>query len=138
MSGSAVYITGRLGVPFLQRIKALFPDAVTRAIYRTKDELQQFMNDPSIVPFHSEGYFSGKYAGRHPGILQRSGKMFISPGQIAIWWSAIDPITGYDYAGIRDEEGGNQAPPGYSKSILKIAKELLMKNLVVELGAMQP
>ena len=125
MSGSAVYITGRLGVPFLQRIKALVPEAITRAIYRTRQELSPYLLDPFIVPYDT-------------GRLQDSAIDFVSPGQITIRWSAVDPISGFNYAKLRDDKGGILAPAGFTKTLLAKAKELLMKNLVLELGAMQP
>ena len=125
MSGSAVYITGRLGVPFLQRIKALVPEAITRAINRTRHELSPYLLDPFIVPYDT-------------GRLQDSAVDFVSPGQITIQWSAVDPISGFNYAKLRDEKGGILAPAGFTKTLLAKAKELLMKNLVLELGAMQP
>jgi len=125
MSGSPVFITGRLGTPFLQRIKALIPEAITRAIYRTRHELTPFLQNPFIVP-----YLTGR--------LQDSAIDFVSPGQIVIQWSAVDPISGFNYAKLRDEKGGILAPAGFSKTILQRAKELLRNNLELELGAMKP
>ena len=126
MKGDVVYVTGRLGVPFLQRIRALVPEAVTRAIYRTKQELENtVLKNPSIVP-------------KDTGRLQNQVVSFVSPGQITFRWSAVDPDTGFNYAKLRDDIGGKTAPPNFSGRILAIAKELLMKYLLVELGAMQP
>jgi len=126
MKGDVVYVTGRLGVPFLQRIRALVPEAVTRAIYRTKQELENtVLKNPSIVP-------------KDTGRLQNQVVSFVSPGQIVLQWSAVDPKTGFNYAKLRDAIGGKIAPPNFSGRILAIAKELLMKYLLVELGAMQP
>ena len=126
MSGSSVHVTGRLGVPFLQRIKALLPEAVTRAIYRTRRELENtVLKNPSIVP-------------RDTGRLQNQVVSFVSPGQIVFEWSAIDPNTGFNYAKLRDEIGGKIAPANFSGRILAIAKEILRKNLILELGAMTP
>ena len=125
MSGSAVHITGRLGVPFLQRLKGLIPEAITRAIYTTQRELEPFIKNPAIVP-----YLTGR--------LQQSVVSFVSPGQIVFQWSAVDPKTGFNYAALRDAIGGKIAPPGFSKTIMLKAKELLRKNLIIELGAMQP
>jgi len=126
MSGSAVYITGRLGVPFLQRIKALLPDAINRAIYNTKQELENtVLKNPSIVP-------------KDTGRLQNQVVSFVSPGQITFQWSAVDPRTGFNYAKLRDDIGGKIAPANFSGRILAIAKELLRKYLLDELGAMQP
>ena len=125
-TGSSVHITGRLGVPFLQRIKNLIPAAITRAIQRTNTELENtVLKNPSIIP-------------RDTGRLQNQVVGFVSPGQIVFQWSAIDPISGFDYAKLRDEKGGIVAPAGFSTRILAIAKELLMKYLVIELGAIQP
>ena len=126
MSGSSVHVTGRLGVPFLQRIKVLLPEAVTRAIYRTRRELENtVLKNPSIVP-------------RDTGRLQNQVVSFVSPGQIVFEWSAIDPNTGFNYAKLRDELGGKIAPANFSGRILAIAKEILRKNLILELGAMTP
>lgn len=123
--GAPVFITGRLGVPFLQRIKNLLPEAITRAIYQTQADLEPFFKDITIVP-------------RLTGKLQRSVVSFVSPGQIVFQWSATDEKTGFNYAKLRDILGGRFAPPDFSGRILKIAKELLMKNLIIELGAMTP
>ena len=123
MSGSAVFVTGRLGVPFLQRIKVLLPEAITRAIHRTRQDLSPFVLDPFIVPYDT-------------GRLQDSVVDFVSPGQITIQWSAVDPISGFNYAKLRDQLGGILAPAGFSKTIMQKAKELLRKNLIIELGAM--
>ena len=125
MSGSPVHITGRLGTPFLQRIQGLIPDAVTRAIYKTQAELEPFTKDPAIVP-------------RLTGRLQNSVVKFVSPGQITLQWSAVDPKTGFNYAKLRDELGGKIAPPNFSGVLLERAKSLLMKNLLDELGAIRP
>ena len=126
MSGSPVYVTGRLGTPDLTRFKNLIPEAVTRAIYRTKSELENTVfKNQSIVP-----YLTGR--------LQDSVVSFVSPGQITFQWSAIDPISNFNYAKIRDEKGGRIAPAGFSKRILAIAKELLIKYLTIELRAVQP
>ena len=125
MSGSSVHITGRLGVPFLQRIKNLLPSAVTRAIQRTNSELQPFLVNPSIVPLLT-------------GRLQKSAVSFVSPGQIVIQWSAVDPNTGFNYAKLRDDIGGRIAPPGFSTTILLKAKDLLRNNLIIELQSLQP
>ncbi len=125
MSGSAVYITGRLGTPFLQRIRALLPEAVDRAIYKTRDDMKTYETDPTIVPILT-------------GRLQRSVVDFISPGQITFQWSAIDPNTGFNYAKLRDDIGGKLAPPNFSGFMLQKAKEILTGHLLTELGAMQP
>ena len=126
MSGSAVYVTGRLGTPDLARFKSLIPEAVTRAIYRTKQELENtVLKNETIVP---------KLTGR----LQNSVVDFVSPGQITLQWSAIDPKTGFNYAKLRDELGGRIAPPNFSGRILAIAKDLLIKNLQIELQGMRP
>ena len=94
MSGSVVHVTGRLGTPDLTRFKNLIPEAVTRAIYRTKNELENTVfKNQSIVP-----YLTGR--------LQDSVVSFVSPGQITFQWSAIDPISNFNYAKIRDEKGG--------------------------------
>lgn len=125
MSGSPVYVTGRLGTPDLTRFKSLIPEARTRAIYRTQSEMQPFFKNPGIVP-----YLTGR--------LQRSVVSFISPGQITFQWSAVDPISGFNYAKLRDDLGGKVAPPGFSKFMLAKAKELLINNLVRELQAVVP
>ena len=127
-SGSAVFKTGRLGTPDLQRFKVLIPEAVTRAIYTTQRELEPFYKNPSIVPFKT-------------GLLQGSVVSFVSPGQITIQWSAID--KGFDYAKIQDEGGptrgsGYITGKGFSGFMLQKAKEILIKNLTVELQNMQP
>lgn len=124
-TGAPVYITGRLGTDFLRRIQVLTPEAVTRAIYTTKGQLEQFLKDITIVP-----YLTGR--------LQNSVVSFVSPGQLTFQWSAVDPKTGFNYAKLRDVLGGRFAPPNFSGRILDIAKELLKTNLRAELGAMQP
>ena len=126
MSGSAVHVTGRLGTPDLSRFKSLIPEAVTRAIYRTKRELENtVLKNPGIIP-------------RDTGRLQESVVDFVSPGQIVFKWSAVDPISGFNYAKLRDEKGGRVAPANFSGRILAIAKELLVKYLTVELQAIVP
>ena len=125
MSGSAVFATGRLGTPDLTRFKNMIPAAKTRAIYRTQRELEPFLKNPGIIP-----YLTGR--------LQRSVVSFVSPGQLTFQWSAVDPKTGFNYAKLRDELGGKIAPPGFSKTILAKAKELLIKNLVLELQGIAP
>ena len=124
-TGSAVFKTGRLGTPDLQRFRVLIPEAVTRAIYNTQSELEPFYNNPVIVPFLT-------------GRLQKSVVSFVSPGQITVQWSAVDPKTGFNYAKLRDELGGRMAPPDFSGFMLQKAKELLIKNLTIELQNMQP
>ena len=124
-TGSAVFKTGRLGTPDLQRFRVLIPEAVTRAIYTTQSELEPFYINPAIVPFLT-------------GRLQNSVVSFVSPGQITIQWSAVDPKTGFNYAKLRDELGGRMAPPDFSGFMLQKAKELLIKNLTIELQNMQP
>ena len=134
-AGAPVYITGRLGTDFLRKIRVLTEDAITRAIYKTKAELESTVfKNPAIVPYHSEGYPGTT---RQPGTLQNSIVSFISPGQITFQWSAIDPWTGFNYAKIRDEEGGRIAPAGFSKRILEMAKNILMQYLRDELQAIQ-
>jgi len=137
-AGAPVYITGRLGTDFLRRIKVLSEAAITRAIYKAKAELESTVfKNPTIVPL-APGYPSPPYPpGRMPGTLQNSIVSFISPGQITFQWSAIDPWSGYNYAKIRDEEGGRIAPAGFSKRILEMAKSILMQYLRDELQAIQ-
>ena len=132
---SEVYITGRLDNTFLRRIKNMLPDAITRAIYQTREDMKLYLTDPSIIPYHREGYPG---TSRQPGTLQKSVQAFISPGQLVFRWSAIDPFTGYDYAKIRDLLGGKEAPAGWSKKILDIAKQILRANLITELQRLQP
>ena len=121
MSGQPVHVTGRLSVAWLQRLKQLLPEAITRAIYATSQELEQYKMDPSMVPIDT-----GKLAG--------SLVKFVSPGQIVLQWSALSP-QGYNYAKLRDELGGKQVAPGWSQRWLVLAKELLQKNLLIELQA---
>jgi len=96
---------------------------VERAIYRTRDELEPYLEDVTIVP-------------RDTGRLQESVAWFISPGQITFQWSAVDPDTGFNYAKLRDLLGGKFAPPDFSGRLLGIAKELLKQNLLIELQGM--
>ena len=125
-SGSSVFVTGRLGTPDLVRFKNLIPSAVTRAIDRTKRELEAtVLKNPSIVP-------------KDTGRLQNQVVSFVSPGQLVFQWSAIDPISGFDYAKLRDDIGGKIAPANFSGRILAIAKELLVQFLTIELQAIAP
>lgn len=125
MSGSPVFVTGRLGTPDLSRFKSLVPEAVTRAIRATQRDLQRFLKDPSIIP-------------RDTGRLQNQVVSFVSPGQITFQWSAVDPISGFDYASLRDQIGGKIAPANFSGRILQIAKEILINHLRFELQAIAP
>ena len=127
-TGSAVFKTGRLGTPDLQRFRVLIPEAVDRAIYKTKAEVEELAKKKHIVPFKT-------------GLLQSSIVSFISPGQITFQWSAID--KGFDYAKIQDEGGptrggGYIKGKGFSDFLLQAAKYLLIDNLQFELQNMQP
>ena len=125
MSGSSVHVTGRLGTPDLTRFKNLIPAARTRAIYATLRELEAtVLKNPSIIA-------------RLTGKLQDSVVSFVSPGQLVFQWSALSP-EGYDYAGVIDQKGGRVAPAGFAKRVLAIAKEILIKHLVIELQRLQP
>jgi len=124
MSGQVV-VSGRLGTQFLQRIKVLLPEAIDRAIYAAKAELEPHLRDTARVR-------------RKTGQLQDNVAWFISPGQITFRWSALSP-EGFDYAKVQDEGvPGRFSGSHFSTWFKEKAKELLMKHLLKELGAMRP
>ena len=127
MSGEVV-ITGRLGTPDLTRFKNLIPAARTRAIRATETDLHVL--NSLAVPIDT-------------GRLQSSFVVLATPGQIAMKWSAIKPGTSFDYAKIQDEGGPTRGTgfirgKHYSTFMLRKAKELLIKHLIREIGALQP
>ena len=124
MSGEVV-ITGRLGVTDFRRIAQLMYEAISRAIDRTHAELDRF--NQMWVPIDT-------------GRLRASFVKSVTPGQIAMRWSAVDPKTGFNYAKVQDEGDSRGRFPGwnFSGNMMEKAKELLRKYLLMELGAMTP
>lgn len=124
MSGEVV-VTGRLGVTDFRRIASLTYEAISRAIDRTTMDLRVLNSMPEVVPLDT-------------GRLQASFVVSATPGQIAMKWSAIDPKTGFNYAKVQDEGNARIRGKHYGSFMLRKAKELLRKYLLVELQGMKP
>ena len=63
------------------------------------------------------------------GRLRESFKVAISPGQLLMHWSAIDPMSGYDYALVQDIGRANMVGKYYSDVMRTQAHEIIHEEL---------
>ena len=64
------------------------------------------------------------------GRLRSSFKVAVSPGQIIMHWSAIDPRSGFDYALVQDIGRGNMIGKYYSSVMKDQSKEIVFEELM--------
>ena len=67
------------------------------------------------------------------GRLRSSFKIAMSPGQIIMHWSAIDPRSGFDYALVQDIGRHNMVGKFYSQVMKDQSKQIVHEELVAAL-----
>ena len=67
------------------------------------------------------------------GRLRRSFKIAMSPGQIIMHWSAIDPRSGFDYASVQDVGRANMVGKYYSDVMKDQSKQIVHEELLAAL-----
>ena len=67
------------------------------------------------------------------GRLRSSFKIAMSPGQIIMHWSAIDPRSGFDYALVQDVGRHNMVGKFYSQVMKDQSKQIVHEELVAAL-----
>ena len=67
------------------------------------------------------------------GRLRRSFKIAMSPGQIIMHWSAIDPRSGFDYASVQDVGRANMVGKYYSSVMKDQSKQIVHEELLAAL-----
>ena len=72
------------------------------------------------------------------GRLRRSFKIAMSPGQIIMHWSAIDPRSGFDYASVQDVGRANMVGKYYSDVMKDQSKQIVHEELLAALGRNLP
>ena len=72
------------------------------------------------------------------GRLRQSFKIAMSPGQIIMHWSAIDPRSGFDYALVQDIGRANMVGKYYSDVMKDQAKVIVHEELVSALQRNMP
>ena len=97
-------------------------EALTTAAQRIR-ELE--MSDVSQVPIDT-------------GRLRRSFKVAISPGQVLMYWSAIDPRNGFDYALVQDIGRDNMVGKFYSDVMKDQARAIVYEELKAALARNMP
>lgn len=118
-----------LQVRFTREALALLPSltdtAIVQAIDRTVARLRSFQEGSvSPVPIDT-------------GRLQGSFAAAASPRSLIMHWSAIDPISGYDYAKVQDIGRENMFGQFYSSQMRDLAHQWLVEELIVALQAIQ-
>lgn len=128
-TGAPVNIQVRFGKDAMDIIKQLTEEAIQRAIQNTIMDIAEYAYSPgSQVPVRT-------------GRLLASLDISSTPRSIVFGWSAIDPISNFDYAKIQDEGGltgtGGWILPKYFSQVTKnYAKERLLYHLNVELQSL--
>ena len=67
------------------------------------------------------------------GRLRSSFKVAMSPGQIIMHWSAIDPRSGFDYALVQDVGRSNMVGKFYSSVMKDQSKQIVQEELLAAL-----
>lgn len=99
-------------------IKQLVWEAVNEALTVAAGKITDLQNSAvSQVPIDT-------------GRLRRSFKVAISPGQLLLHWSAIDPRNNFDYALVQDIGRANMVGKYYSSTMSQQAHDIIHDELV--------
>ena len=126
---SDVNVQVRFGADALRLLQQLTEDAIQRAIQATVARIRAYATGgQSNVPVRT-------------GRLKGSFDIGSTPRSIVFKWSAIDPLTNYDYAKIQDVGGPNRygyiAGKYYSSVTADYARQWLVEELMKELGRLR-
>ena len=101
----------------LELIKHMIWASVNEALNRAAARIEALQHSGvSQVPFKT-------------GRLRGSFKIAMSPGQIIMHWSAIDPLSGFDYALVQDVGRANMVGKYYSDTMKDQSKQIVHEEL---------
>ena len=116
-SGS-VFVRATMTKESLEKIKRMVWESVNEALTIAARRIEALQKSgASQVPIDT-------------GRLRESFKVAISPGQLMMQWSAIDPRSGFDYALVQDVGRHNMVGKFYSDVMKQQAKEIVFEELV--------
>ena len=105
----------------LELIKQMIWASVNEALNRARTRIEALQHsDVSQVPYKT-------------GRLRGSFKIAMSPGQIIMHWSAVDPLSGYDYASVQDVGRANMVGKYYSQVMKDQSKQIVHEELLAAL-----
>lgn len=125
-SSGAVLARATLKRESLELIKQMIWTSVNDALHRAMIRIETLQaSGASQVPIDT-------------GRLRQSFKIAMSPGQIIMHWSAIDPRTGFDYALVQDIGRANMVGKYYSDVMKDQSKQIVHEELLAALRRNMP